>query len=149
MNEIQEILKFKEILENFEWFEMIDIVDGNFIVYTNKMGLDVFNKIPDMFNNKKVLVHYFASKMCHANNYTKVFDYEDFMNVVEIQQFVTTNLKIYGRTVVGCMFYEVYNPNLEAKVKNKYPHLYIEFENMFAKHGYNSLFKELEKQGIV
>jgi hypothetical protein len=148
MTELQEIFKVKQIFEKFDWFECVDIVDNNFIVYVNRMGTEVFNKVPDYINKRKVLIHFYASKMANKNVYT-TSSYDEFNKNLEIQQFVKKNIHTYGKTVVGYVFYEIYNSNIEKTNSVKYPHLHEEITILCNKHGYLSLFKELELQGVL
>jgi len=149
MNEMEQIFKIKQVFEHFDWFEMLDIVDNKIIFYVNYMSKKVFDVIPDSINSKQVLVHFYCSKMADKNFYTKVYNYEDFVRDSDIQDFISDNMKIYGRTVLGCMFYEVYNPNSGTSLKTKYPHLHTETTNICEKYGYMSVLKELEKQNVV
>lgn len=148
MTEMQEIFKIKQIFEKFDWFECVDIKDNKVIIYVNRMGSEVFNKVPDYFNSKQVLVHFFSSRMSDKNNYM-THSFDAFNKQLEIQEFIKKNVFIYGKTVFGYVFYEIYNSNIENKNSIKYPHLHEEITNLCNKHGFFSVFKELETQAIV
>lgn len=149
MTEEQERFKIKQMFENCSWFENVDIIDNRVYVYVNKMNSEIFGQVPDKINNKQVLVHFYSSKMCNKNSYTKVYDYEDFERNFEISKFFSEYSELYGKTVLGAMFYSIYNQSFSSEMDKKYPHLHTELSNLYNKYGYRLLLDELERQNII
>lgn len=149
MTEEQERFKIKQMFENCSWFENVDIIDNRIFIYVNKMNSSIINSIPDKIGTKQVLLHFYCSKMSDKNSYTKVYDYEEFETNFEISDFISRYSKLYGKTVLGSMFYSIYNQSFTTELDKKYPHLHTELTNLYNKHGYRLLLNELEKQNII
>lgn len=150
MLELEEMLKVRQIFENCDWFESVAIKPDQIIIYSNRMGEDVFNQIPDKINNKNVKLHFYASKICNPSMYVKTYSYENFTRDYSLFKFVKDNTDIYGRTIMASMFFEVHDGvNSVTNLKIKYPHLYVEMQNYYEEFGYIALSRELAPYGIV
>lgn len=150
MSLLAEIAKIKEIYDQFDWFESVNIKDNKVFIYVNKMSGDIFEKIPDKFNGKPVKIHYQQSKDCNSGNYLKHYTFESLDHDFKLIEFVQKNTEIYGRRVMANMFYEIHDgENCLTNLKIKYPHLHTEMLIFYENYGYLSLVRELRPYGIV
>lgn len=144
------ITRIKKMFEDFDWFENLDFKNNKYIVYVNKMNKEVLSLVPDKIDGKNTLLHFYSSKMCSPNMYYKYYDVDEFYEEQKLIEFVSNNIKTYGKTVFAGMFYEIHDgENSITNLKIKYPHLSIEMERYYTDYGFEKISEELKNYGII
>lgn len=66
--------ELKRYLSGYSWFFDLKEENNNIIVYTHLMNLDVFEKVPLSFDNKKVLLYFTKSLICEKKDFYNHID---------------------------------------------------------------------------
>ena len=66
--------ELKRYLSGYSWFFDVKEENNNIVVYTHSMDLDIFNKVPLSFDNKKVLVYFAKTLTCEKKDFYQHVD---------------------------------------------------------------------------
>lgn len=135
---MQTLADFRTQFQEDKNFCYAEFVDDKIIVYVKTMSSEVYEKYPDFFNGKRVILNYNCSRNISKNLYTTYIDFEMDYVVEKIK----TLLHIYGARVMSSVLYE-FQLN-EKNMRSKYPHLDTEISYLVNRYSVERITKEFE-----
>lgn len=87
--------ELKKYLSGYSWLFDVKEEKDYYVAYVHFMNLEVFEKVPDYFGNKKVLIYFAKSLTCNKKDFYEhvdLYSYVESNSLDESSDSVTVNL---------------------------------------------------------
>lgn len=152
--------ELKAMFGSKEWFHSVGLDQyGRIVVYIKKSTPETLHLIPDVINNKQVVVHFASSLTAHREQFTKVISPryqpvpEDPVSNIELPQIdlgaLTSELdrleKICGTHILQDIFYEIHDgQNAVTNLSTRYSQVRNDLEDLYNEYGFDIIYEELD-----
>lgn len=169
--QISKIEQLSNLLSQYPWFKGVEKDSfGRLVVYSDSFSSEVFSKVPENFENERVLLHFAASKSVNKDNYItdlrknqEIFLEEPVcINTVaepyvksssdeeEADQCLNWELEslnnLFDYDILYHIFFEVHDgKNAITQLSNTYKDARLAMEDLYEIYGFDMLHTKLVK----
>ncbi len=150
-----------EKFKGLDWFVDVGMdVHGRYVVYVNRMSLDVLNQVPDNCSDKQVLCHFVSSRFGkpavvpvrapEIEIPVYVEEEEPSLPTIEVDLgALSTELerleKLCSSNILQDIFYEVHDgKNAVTNLSARYPQVRTAMERLYQTYGFDVIYEEMD-----
>lgn len=173
MNKNEVMTQLSQMFKGQDWFYDIGLDQyGRVVVYTHRMGKDIYNLVPTSLEGHQVLLHFAFSKMATLDQFVdkpqapgailrahksseltvEEADIEEVMGQADeekslrhLQNELERLEKICGSFTLQEIFYEIQDgKNAVTNMSTRYPDVRKDMEKLFEQYGFDVIYEELD-----
>jgi hypothetical protein len=146
---MQTVEQFQSSIKDKPWFDSIETVNNKVVVYIHKMDKETLS-LPDIVDDKQVLVHFAGSKSVDKSKY--VSDVKLYSMPISTDPSIEEELEVLcvmcnnNLAILQDIFLETHDgvENALTDFSSKYPKVRAKMESLYHKFGYDILYENLD-----